>query len=635
MGTLIESLKIGAGGTLGYRLIDYFAGPTQDERLRSKDRQTDLFYRRERDERKDSISKQALSAQKYENYANREFTEEQNRENRRHQIALQESINSSNEKIAEIDSETRMYEADQARSAIEASNRTQIEIATADFNLRNQHHQERLEHESDIVSRQINAQENIARQSRELERYLSERRILSDKEIARFKALAARETQVLVARENASNIMRDRFVQEALRHFPLNVSPIVLLRNRPHTLARLLSFTQDPAVSNTSIEEVYEEVSEYALNPEALNVFITPVQIGSKIKNQNILSAQLWDSIYQKIESFFSTHYNRNSESPVILYPTAWKKDAVTGCHACETLYYFLRDMPCFVLEPRFDGRRFSIIVSAWGLGYETDEHVRSEIEFDIDIDLMLIKAAYQRSERAFHLMESIKDELNDRQMIKLEQLRHNIAIYKALDMDSGNVDMSEINALDPYELFHIEPAKDLYGIVDHITRHINIVLAILADIHHLMSTDAEIRFPAVFKSGFPEMFEDKELRERVFRWYEKVYIRLRNKDNRHLSEAQQKEVAKIREAQIRNLAYTLALIDKESLYSEIDKAISDYALEHHGFQSDDIEEIWWKCIDAMTIDEIDFFEKIKEQLPRTDKRRRRIVSKISDLKNS
>lgn len=639
MGTLLESFKLGTGFSTGYKLIDHFSGPSQDAKLQSKDRQLDREFQRKNVEAMAAANREhqnkLLSAQSYENYAQREFSEKQNEKERRNRREIQASINESNERIAEIDSETRRYEADRARETAEAACRAQYEIAAADLNLRDRHHHERLCHESDLVDRQIATQENIARQTHELERYLTERKICSDKEIARFKMLAARETQILVARENAANTMRDHFVQEAIRHFPLNISPIVLLRNRPHSLDRLLAFSQD-SQSGVSVSEVYEEVSSYTLNPEALNIFIAPVQIDSKIHHKDALREQLWDTVCSDVESFFNTYFNRNSNSSVIVYPKAWKENMESGTHASETLYYFLRDMPCFVLEPRFDGQRFCLTISAWGLGYESTEHIRSEIIFDLNIDVLLVKAAYARSKKALHLIESLDSAIDERLEDKIKQLKQNITLFESIDIDNCNAEvLSELNAIGIYELFHIEPVQDLAVIAEQITQHINIVLAILADIHHLLSTDADIKFPEIFKDRFPALFEDKEFRERVFRWYERVYIRLRNKDKRHLTVKQQQEVANIRENQIRNLAYTLALIDESSLSSEIDKAITNYAKQHHGFSSDSIDDIWWKCIDAMTVEEIEFFERLKEQLPRTDKRRRRIVNRISELRYS
>lgn len=637
MGTLIESFKFGTGASAGYRLIDYFAGATQDERIRSRDRMTELSYRKERDLQMDSITKEQfesnLAEQRYENFRQREFTEAQNYEDRRNQREIQEGINKTNIHLAELDNDARKYEADQARIASESSNRTQLQIAVADFDLRNSHHQERLRHEEEIAERQLSVQMNIARQSRELEKYLSDKKQKCDKEIARFNALAYRETQILVARENAANIMQDRFVQEALKDFPLNVSPIVLLRNRPHSLGKLLAFTNS-SVQDIPIEEVYEEVQNYALSPEALNIFIAPVHLNSGIMEKNNLSIQLWDTVYQHIESFFDEYYNRNSSSPVLIYPTAWKKDLACGSHAAETMYYFLRDMPCLLLEPKFDGNVFSVMVSAWGLGYETREHIRSEIRFESNIDILVARAAYDRSKRSLKILSKLNDNLNEELSKDKTLLQQNINYYESLKLEKADDELiSDLSAIGINRLFNLIPMQDIKPVSQNISNHLSVIIAILTDIHHLKATNADIRFPEVFKSRFPELFSKKEFREKVYRWYESVYIRLRSQDNHMLSNKHSVIMSKVRESQIRNLAFTLELIDKKTFLSEVDSAVIDYAKTKYNFESTDMEDVWWKCIDGMTEEDLPFFEQLKEKLPRNDTHRKRIVNKISDLK--
>ena len=225
----------------------------------------------------------------------------------------------------------------------------------------------RMAFQERIEMRRLQVQKHLEEQRQKLTVALTEMNIKNSREIARFNAMAMRETQILVARENARNLLQDRMVQDALKNFPLNISPLVLLKNRPHALSSLLRFTVG---EECNISDVASDIMNYAENPEALNVFVAPVFVDSKIRNREILSRQIWDSTYQRLESFFTTHYNRRSKRPVIFYPTAWNDKYSAGMHASETLHFFLRDMPCIVLEPRFDGNNFRIMVSSWGLGY-------------------------------------------------------------------------------------------------------------------------------------------------------------------------------------------------------------------------------------------------------------------------
>lgn len=638
MGTLIEAGKFGIGWTLGTSIGGLVVGPSQDAKLQSKDRAIEREYNRQRHSELDAIAKRRheenLAFQSRENFEQRRFEEDQNREERISQQRIQEGINETNIRIAELDYTAKKYAAEQAREAVEATNQTRREIAAADFEIRNRHHEERLRHEEEIVSRQLAVQMNIAQRTRELETYLTAQKLNSDREIARFNALATRETQILISRENAINTMRDTFVQEAIKNFPLNVSPIVLLRNRPHSLNNLLAFTEGTS-QDISIEEVYEEVKNYALSPEALNIFIAPIHIDSQADGNNVFKSLLWDAVFQQLESFFDELYNRNSTSPVILYHSAWKKDFVSGAHTSETLYYFLKDMPCFVLEPRFDGRTLTIVVSAWGLGYETSEHNRSEIKFEMNVDLLIAEAVYTRSKRSMKVISNLGDKLTEHLKDLKLQLQQNISYFEALNLNDDDKQIIEdINSIGIENLFHIEPAQDLQPIAQKIASHLSMILSILTDIHHLKSTDANIKFPGIFKTRFPDLFELKDMRKQVFRWYENVYIRLRNQEKIFLPEDQSKIMTQLRETQIRNLAFTLELVDESTFLNEVDQAIMDFAKTKHNFESNDMEEVWWRCIDNMTEDDVPFFEELKEKLPRKNVYRRRILNRLSDLKS-
>ena len=250
----------------------------------------------------------------------------------------------------------------------------------------------RMAFQERIEMRRLQVQKHLEEQRQKLTVALTEMNIKNSREIARFNAMAMRETQILVARENARNLLQDRMVQDALKNFPLNISPLVLLKNRPHALSSLLRFTVG---EECNISDVASDIMNYAENPEALNVLVAPVFVDSKIRNREILSRQIWDSTYQRLESFFTTHYNRRSKRPVIFYPTAWNDKYSAGMHASETLHFFLRDMPCIVLEPRFDGNNFRIMVSSWGLGYTSTEHIRTELNFNINILFLLLKSFF------------------------------------------------------------------------------------------------------------------------------------------------------------------------------------------------------------------------------------------------
>lgn len=110
--------------------------------------------------------------------------------------------------------------------------------------------------------------------------------------------------------------------------------------------------------------------------------------------------------------------------------------------HASETLHYFLKDLPCIVIEPRFDGKVFRMMFSVWGIGFGpgSDVHHRAEFSFPISLDAALARAAYERSQNALKVIEAIDEELEDANMYGFrtakDMSRRNIELYEALHIE-------------------------------------------------------------------------------------------------------------------------------------------------------------------------------------------------------
>lgn len=482
--------------------------------------------------------------------------------------------------------------------------------------------------------RRLQFQKQMEERREELQRSLAEMNIRNSQEIAKFQAIAMRETQILVARENAQNLLQDHMVQDALKNFPLNISPLVLLKNRPHSLSSLLRFTIG-AECNT--DDVGNDVMKYAENPEALNIFVAPVYVDSKIKNRKVLSDQIWDTVYQKIESFFTLYYNRRSERPVIFYPTAWNDKYSAGMHASETLHFFLKDMPCIVLEPRFDGNKFRLMISSWGLGYASTEHVRAEMNFDVNIDALLANAAYKRSLRAMKVIAKIdgadiadSDKVPFYRMEKV--LDKNIKLYEHLGMDeeTGELQFDAIESLGVYNIFQIEPVQDLEPLAELLSAQIGMTLATLTDIHHLRSTDVFPAFPKLMKDYFPQLYKDEKLRKEIARSYERIFVHLRNEENYMLPSEERKSLARIREQQIENVKLDLNLELSENSWRD---QVCKIAREQFDVFDDNFEIVWETCLDEMTITEKPIFELILPMVDDKDMYRQleRKLDKIRD----
>lgn len=484
----------------------------------------------------------------------------------------------------------------------------------------------RMAFQERIEMRRLQVQKQLEEQREKLTIALNKQNIKNSQDIARFNAIAMRETQILVARENAQNLLQDHLVQDALKNFPLNISPLVLLKNRPHSLSSLLRFTIG---EDCNINDMTNDVISYAENPEALNVFVAPVYVDSKIKNREILSRQIWDTTYQRLESFFTTHYNRRSKRPVIFYPTAWNDKYSPGMHASETLHFFLRDMPCVVLEPRFDGNNLRIMVSSWGLGYASTEHVRSELNFNINIDVILAYSVYERSKTALIALDDLeKADISEKEktpfIMERRILERNIKLYESLHIDKriANNRMDEINALGIYKIFKIEPIQDLDLLSKSLTYQIGMTLATLTDIHHLRSTDTDPIYPQLMKQEFPELYNNKELCEKLYKIYEQVFIRLGKEDNHLLSPIERKQLESIRVEQISKVRYDLELSNGKNSKEELEGRIRKYCKENFHFEHKNFEKVWETCIYEMTYNDKPFFELLLPQIEDTNKYR-------------
>lgn len=500
----------------------------------------------------------------------------------------------------------------------------------------------RMAFQERIEMRRLQVQKQLEEQRAKLTIALNEMNIKNSREIARFNAMAMRETQILVARENAQNLLQDRMVQDALKNFPLNISPLVLLKNRPHSLASLLRFTvasNDKEVAECNLADVASDVMKYAENPEALNVFVAPVYVDSKIKNREILSRQIWDTTYQRLESFFTAHYNRRSMRPVIFYPTAWNDKYSPGMHASETLHFFLRDMPCVVLEPRFDGNNFRIMVSSWGLGYTSTEHVRTELNFNINIDAILAFSVYQRSKTALGVLNDLaKADITETEktpfFMQQRILERNIKIYESLRIDEriGNEErMKEIDAFGIYNIFKIEPVQDLALLSDALSAQIGMTLASLTDIHHLRSTDTDPIFPELMKEHFPQLYNNEELRKLLYKSYERIFIHLRNEENYLLSPDERKLLVNIREQQISKVRFDLELQNGKNSKEEIEQQIRKYCRETFDFEDSDFRYVWETCLDEMTAKDKPFFELLLPQIE-DETMQRQLKKKLNKL---
>lgn len=496
--------------------------------------------------------------------------------------------------------------------------------------------EQRMSFQWKMEAQRMRFQERIEEKREELQKYLQKKQIEASMGIALFQARAMRQTQMQLAQRHAQDTLQDHLLQDALRTFPLNVSPLVLLKNQSQSLGHLLAFSDkdEEFASKTSIAQVYEEVEAIRKRPDALNIFVAPVHIDSKIKNRKVLSDQIWDTVYQRIESFFTLNYNRTSDHPVIFYPTAWNDKYNPGMHAAETLHYFLKDLPCVVIEPRFDGTTFRMMFSTWGLCYNSTLHHRTELSFPINIDAVLACSAYERSLKALDAIKEIDKALDINEFgfgMKRRELERNVDLFQALHIEERMKEnrMKEIEALGIYNIFKIEPVQDLAALADYLSARIGLNLAMLADIHHLRSYDRDPILPQLLKPYFPSLYENKEVREQLFKEYKRTYVWLRRE------EIENSGMREMRGNQISSIKKRLELSSSEETMKEITKNTCEYVKRHFNVEALTIADAISKSIDLWEDKHIAFFENLlkSDEVANDRKLFRRIDSKIFNIR--
>ena len=104
---------------------------------------------------------------------------------------------------------------------------------------------------------------------------------------------------------------------EALRNYPLNIPPLVLLQNAgvstnsvtgelvvDDPIAKeILSICDNGTYQKESLLSRYKNV--FKNNPVALNVFITPLMMDSRMVLRERTTTMVWDNVFQNIESLF------------------------------------------------------------------------------------------------------------------------------------------------------------------------------------------------------------------------------------------------------------------------------------------------------------------------------------------
>lgn len=351
---------------------------------------------------------------------------------------------------------------------------------------------------------------------RQFEESLHAAGLANQREINQLTAFFNRQTTLQNSILSFSNSLKSRMFDEALRNYPLNIPPLVLLQNAgvstnsvtgelvvDDPIAKeILSICDNGTYQKESLLSRYKNV--FKNNPVALNVFITPLMMDSRMVLRERTTTMVWDNVFQNIESLFINEYNRCSERPVNFYPAAWNQNAKPGLHAAEILYFFTKGMPVVVLEPRYDGKQIRFVFSCWGIGAEPEKQIRQEIDFDINWNDIVLPAMYNRSKESLNKINKLK-EFPSMVADAKKKLEHNVFMYEKLrDIDGleNNPITEDIN-----KIFFLT-SDDYAPVAKLISDALGICVSLIADVHHLTSRGINPHFPSLLDSRFGNAFQ-------------------------------------------------------------------------------------------------------------------------------
>ncbi len=376
--------------------------------------------------------------------------------------------------------------------------------------------------------------EQSAQHQRELERLreaFNERQQKENFAEQERLAIFNRQTQVLLAEYNKHFSLRNTLVQDAIRNFPLNISPLVLLENNNIDISFLWNDNKDKDSDKRCINNIIDGIGK----SRPLNVFITPMHIDSRVNGKEVIAAQVFDSIYSNLETLFVNEYSRNSERPVMFYSAAWNKNVKGGLHSADELYFFLKDLPTIVVEPRFDGKNIKIMFSCWSVGYSNGIHSRQELQIPLDLNSMLAVSVYERSKKALESFSKSADSIKPLSDSKATYL-HNISVFKELNLESRiekRLDeisklgySSELDELGDYSKFLYIKPSDISDISETLSAVIGMLISAISDTHHLLVNDIKPQLPYIYKKYFGE-YCNEELRKNFSDIYERTYLKL------------------------------------------------------------------------------------------------------------
>jgi hypothetical protein len=376
---------------------------------------------------------------------------------------------------------------------------------------------------------------------------IEDKRQAGARDHAALTHIMAKELTIFQIAQQAEGRRNELMFTKALNEFPLHLSPMILLENHRDAIYSIEKKLQDAQEQKKSKQKGTQDVpllktlSEFGKNPLPIHVFITHLQVDSKVGLGGAFSNLVWDSVIQRVESLFLGEYGRDSERPVLFYPAAWKQDTKPGLHAEETLHYFLKELPCLVIEPRFDGKRLQTIFSGWGVGYKAGARFREELDFaEVNLQAIMSVESFVRSAKSIEQLKDKDLSFNPTLKDACRKWQQNIETYQQLDFadrienskkkaENGNANgptIEDLDSLGEYaHYFHIEK-NDIAAVAEQISTAVGTLLGAAVDAHHLLVTAAKPIMPSVCEKYFNSAFS-KEYAVEFRKFYTSTYHQL------------------------------------------------------------------------------------------------------------
>ena len=189
-----------------------------------------------------------------------------------------------------------------------------------------------------------------------------------------------------------------------------------------------------------------------------------------------------------------------------------------------------MKYIPTLIIEPRYDGKNIRVIVSGWGLGYDSGNMFRQEINVEWDWNAMISTICYERSKSALSVIEKVCTQKTLMPMLaeKEKILQRNVSVYEDLCISEllNNDEGNRLEALGDYSRLFALENTDIQHLANAIACAIGMTMVSFADLHYLVIDNTQPLFPTIAEMYFKDLADEK-FREAFVSLYKNTYRRL------------------------------------------------------------------------------------------------------------